>query len=627
MAARTTPSALFYPSSASRQDLAMLAAGLVVEAAKGDVISFPQGGGQADRELAVPLLPGMDEVEVADAHLRLRALEREMEVTSPPVSVTRSTGDDVGVVVTLPRPSRVRRVILRVTFPDAVSTSATRYSIPVLDFHTRRAGDGVTEDKDNLRVVVRPVSPDGSPGPPIFIEPAFPPPKLYAPVMAGLRLAVVQDGSLQILFPPTAGTGWLVQLASADDPTKLDPIQFDAAVTRVSVNAALEGLQIVADAAGDQPIMLWSNPNALQPEAGEQEVSFTPAGQRLLSTRLAAAGADDVTLPVSLTFTSTAGGDLDIVSTVLAARYVLHPLGSGPVTVRLCGSWTPLALSAPPLLHPRSGRMSLTARYLGRELNGGSPPPPLQPPSSGVVASSARWAATAVGFEAPEGLEGGTDPVLLSAQVYVQVGEPSEVVVEVRRDAGGAPGPAVGTPLVKQLTPGPAGWVEFELSPGAAIAAGSRVWVVMRTNRGAAMWFGTGPGGGLVSADGGGTWAEADPGLGPVGGLLVQLFHARDPDPTMDVAVGLGSALAGTVRLTRTSPEADPQAPLPHRGEYRGGLELPSSVLSALAARTPPGSGDPRVDTTLLLFSRPVVDLVLADDVLTYDPYGARAEG
>lgn len=611
--------ALFYASGLATQEINALVAGVATMAIAriGDVISFAEGGGEAQRDLAIPLLPDMDHVLVSDARLRVRAREREMTVSAPVIGKT--VGDNVGVTVDVGKPSRLRRVVLRATFHSL--DPPVRHRMPGFAFSTP-ASSTVTTTKDDLRVAVRPVLAGGAFGPPVLIEPGFPTPPLYQPVQAGLSLAVVEQGALQITFPSTAGTAWLIQLVAAEEATKLAPLPFDGEVTRVTVNAVPENVEIVARGGGadDPPISIWSNPNPL-PEAGTQDVIFTPAAQRLLSQRLASSGGSEPTLPVSLSFSSSAGGDLDIVSSVLAAGYEVEPFGPQPVKVILSGAWTPVLLSAPRGVRPVSGTAALTARYLGNELNAGSPLPPLDPPSTGVRASSTRWAA------APLTVVGTGPLAIVSSHLYIQAIEPAEVVVELREDVAGAPAARAGEPVVLPLDVGPAGWLSFDLPEPLLRDAGTPLWVAVRTTLGAVLWFGAAAApaslapspAAMVSVDEGRTWGVLDEVLGPSSRLLAQLFHARDPAPTMDVAVDLSGTVVAGISLVRTSPPADPASPLPHRGEYAGQLSVPAAVMSALAA-TLPGAG--RAETAVRFFSRSVADLTVSGATLSYDPFG-----
>ena len=74
--------ALFYPVSYAKADLIDLIRG-AVDPAVLDAIEFEQeDGGVAVRELALPRLPGMDEVEVEQAQLQIQSLSRDLEISA-----------------------------------------------------------------------------------------------------------------------------------------------------------------------------------------------------------------------------------------------------------------------------------------------------------------------------------------------------------------------------------------------------------------------------------------------------------------------------------------------------------------------------------------------------------------
>ena len=85
-----------------------------------DVIDFPaEEGGDVERELAVPLLRGMDGIRVEDARLRVRAQPQNREISG--FSVAKAAGDDAGLVLSLTRPGRFAKVTLAYpTFPSSV---------------------------------------------------------------------------------------------------------------------------------------------------------------------------------------------------------------------------------------------------------------------------------------------------------------------------------------------------------------------------------------------------------------------------------------------------------------------------------------------------------------------------
>jgi hypothetical protein len=579
--------ALFYPTTIAKAQLVSLVHGLADPADLGlDVLTFGEPPAPLDRELAVPLLGGMDEIEVTEARLRLRARARTQDITA--WSTVMTTGPaDRGVVLALQAPARLRKVVIDApAFPDG-------------------------KPLEHLHVVVRPATPKAGGGftfgPPSFAAPPFAlPSPMYGPILGGLTVTDLAGGRQRLELPATAGTAWLLQHATGTDAASLAPVRFTTVVRTVTIDAVPSDVEVVLAADGEEDeVVLWSHPGALLPDIGEQDISFAPLAQRHLSARLASAGAAP-TLPVSLSVRSATTGDLIVAQSALSARYRVKPLAAEPLTLALPGGWSDLALRAPAGLRALAGTLQAGVRHLGRELNGGSPDPPRALPDAGLRADANRWAAVAVAVE-------GTAP-LVSAQVLLAVPAATEAVVELRAGGAGAPGPALAAPVVAQLEPGPPAWIEFELAT--PLAAPGEVWLVVRATRGSVRWFAGGDAGDAsrISLDRGATWGAPEPSLTPAGAPLALLYHRLDGElPLPQVHLELagaqvsadllaGAARTGPASFTLTS------------------LAVPDPVLAAL--RAAPGSPGERFETTLTLFSRAVAELTLSGAALTYDPYG-----
>jgi hypothetical protein len=592
---------LLYPSSIGKVELTGLVSGILAAkdlASDPDVVTFPEAGGDADLELAIPFLPGMDEVVVDAAGLRVVAQAPELELST--YTVTDGPGGQ-GSFLALPAPSRLRRVV--VDPPTAATAALDKLHLVV------RAAEGLT------------------PGPPVFADPPFSlPSPMFAAVFAGMTVTTVSGGTGRQLefpaagspFPAAQGSAWLLQHATGDNATGLQPVTERLTVRRVTVDAAAADLALVIPGATpeDDPVPLWSHPGPFLPAAGEQEISFTPLAQKHLAAALArlgaAAGAQ--TLPIPLRFTAAGGGAIRVVAKTLQARYVVRPAGADPVTLRLGGDWVPLELRAPAGRRPGATTMRLRARHLGRELNQGSGQPPAARPRAGLRVGAGRLVATSLPCTP---LGGGATVPLASARVYALAGEAVEAVCELRADAAGAPGPLLAPPMVKQLQP-PAtpparpDWIEFELpAPGTTIPVPATVWVTLRTNRGELRWFTGEAGDGRVSLDAGSSWGAVDAVLAATGAPLAQLFHAVDAPQPPQVDVLVGGSPAGSVTL-----EAVAGSPL----EFvtATGLALPAPVVTALA--TAAGGGG-RAATAPALFSRAVADLTVEELTLSYDPF------
>ncbi len=426
-------------------------------------------------------------------------------------------------------------------------------------------------------------------------------------------MTAADGGKLQLDFPATAGSAWLIQFASGDEATTLAALDFTSTIRSVRVAAGPTNLTLVVPGEdGADDTVLWSYANVLLPEVGDQDVVFAPVAQKQLAGALEKAVAGDVTLPLPLRFHSDTGGKIGIRTKELAAEYLVRPLGPDPVQRPLGGAWSSLVLDAPAGRRPARSELQLTARHLGRALNDGSPLPPTTLPSAGVRVDPANWAATAVRFEAPGGTGAGEQLPLVAVQVPLEATAAAEVSLEVRSPAAGAPGAALGPPVVTQLEPGTRAWIEFRLSQPLPLATGGDgYWISLRTTQGAARWFAAGAGAGRVSVDGGETWGEVDPTLLEPAAPLALLFHAVPPPlPAPRLELQLGEAPAG--ELAPSEPAGDPATfALP-------ATALPAPVLDALGHTV--GSG--RVPTELLVFSRAACELTVESLTLLYDPAG-----
>lgn len=601
--------ALFYPRELLTTQLKLLVAG-VLEDPSLDVVQFGDGGGTADRELAIPFLAGMDEVVVDDASLRLSARSLELDLPQSAYSVSNASGDNVGVVVSLKAPGRLTRIVMdNPTFTAGVK-AGQRYAYGVGGVSTGAVGAAET-----MRLVVRTATPKSTGGfdfgPPIFVDQPF---RLDSPffglVLGGLSVSAVSGSKLQLTFPPTSGSAWLVQFAFGDEAAKLKPLAYTSAVSSVRVAASPTNLSIVVPGEdGGADTVLWSYANALLPEVGDQDVSFTPVAQTRLAAELEGAS---VTLPVPLRFASETAGKVAIEARTLDAHYRVFPLGPDPVEERLGGGWTPLRLAAPAALRPAGGELQLTAVHLGRALNDGSPVPPLDLPASGVRVDSERWAATATPFLAPAGTEVATLP-LVSVQVPLEAQVETEVSLEIRGGAANTPAAPLGPPVVRQLDPGTRGWIEFELpQPLELPTGGEPPWVSLRTTKGEVRWFAEGAGTGRISADGGETWGEVDPLLVDAATPLALLFHAVSPPyapPQLELRLG-PQALPPLVVGVR-SPADEAEFSLPSTA-------VPAALVDAVAHTV--GTG--RATTVVSVFSRAVCDLTIASLSLRYEPAG-----
>ena len=591
---------LFYSRALDVTQLTQYALG-VFEPPAVDVVEFAdQDGGLVQRELAVPFLRGMDSVVVENAKLQLRSKPREMDIDD--FQVSEPSGQP-GIVVTLPRISRLLKIAIDFTVPAEFAAQT-------------------------VHVVVRNAQPQQTGGftfsPPVYAAPDFDSPgPMFPKPLTGISRTNTSTGAV-LTFPRPLGQAWLVQLATGDDPVKLNAIAVNPTVRYVRIDAVPQNLTLAIRLASESP-QLWSHPQLFLPEAGVQDVDFSPLAQKRLSEVLKQADPTTaVTLSLGLEFKSDSGGDVSIASRTLDARYHVDAIGADGQNRRLGGDWTALDINAPAALRPVKVAVDITVRPAGRELNGASAEPPISRPSRGLRVRQNNLVAGAIGFTAPVA---GTlsDSPLVSARVYLSAIAASEVVLDIRADAAGAPGAPIAPPVVRQFEAAFSGWAEFELeSPWTPPAATVDLWACLRTNLGEVFWFSAPDGDDngtsrLVSLDRGASWGAADEALALNGPLLVQLFHSvPDPQPEPAVRLHRGASLLSSNLLRAGSNAPVRQGP---REFVLQGASLPDSVSNLLAS----APGSEKVTTAMSLFSRAVADLQITRLLLEYDPFQASA--
>ncbi|MDX1655812.1 MAG: hypothetical protein R3310_11440 [Candidatus Competibacteraceae bacterium] len=584
--------AFFYPADLAIGQLVRLIQGIATDEAL-DLVDFPEEmGGSANQQLAIPLLAGMDEIEVVEAQITLQAVTKELEIEDFQVT----NNGDSGAFLSLPTAARLKKVDLSYQLPSTV-------------------------DAAQVRLVVRAATPAGSgfqAGVPLFSSPDFGKPgAMYEPVLGGMTLASFSGNRRVITLPGVLGSAWLIQLATGDEATKLQALAVTPTVNRVVLDAAPRNLSVVL-MGSEGEVLLWNNPQALLPAAGQQLISFTPLARRHLSASLKRATGSQMTLPIPLQFRSDSGGTIRITTSSLKSQYIVKPLGEAPTTLRLGGDLTSLELSAPALLTPSSSTMRLTARLHGRELNAASPASPLQPSVAGLRLVMERSLATAVQVAPLPGQAPGSLLELASARILIMAREDAELVLEVRGDVAGSPGPVAAPPEVRQVAKDFSGWLEFELTKPLEVVAGQApLWLALRTNRGVVYWFcaGAGPGESRISSDRGESWGAPEPRLIAQGFLLAQLFH-RVPDPQPVPVLRLQHGETVMMENLFSTPTR-----ISAREFVLGSAGLPGAVHDFLAGRL----GQGRVSSTFQLFSRSVLDLTVENLAIRYDPFQAAS--
>jgi hypothetical protein len=583
-------SALFYPVSFARSDLIDLVRGAIDPAVLDTVEFEKEDGGESVRQLALPRLPGMDEVEVQQAQFQIQSISREMEISS----YTAQQGPaNQGVFLSLAKPGRLKKIEVEYTPPPAPPP-----------------------DQGALHVVVRAAQKGAGglqPGVPLFAADDFDPPgSMFPRALSGMTSTALGGNCFLLRLPSVLGDAWLIQLAIGKSAVDLAPQAVPITIRSVTLDAVPDNVAVTLSKPGSET-PLWSNPQLLLPSSGVQDVSFTPLAQKELAAALKNAASDAVTLPLTIKFSSASGGALGIVSRTLQARYVVRPLGTTPATIKLAGARAPFTVSAPAGLTPQSSAFRLVARCKGWELNSGSPEPPLEDPYAGLRITQANAVAQSARFE------GAVFP-LVNVRLYLASPDGAEAVMELHEDAAGAPAAMIGKPVVKKLDPGFRDWRDFECEPTAFQAALTSLWIVVRVTKGEVYWFASDQqGASLISLDKGVTWGAPDPRLTTRSSLLVLLFHDRSSEPmsrapVIRVESGPAPVAADVMQgATALSPK-----------EFAmDGFTLPQSVLSFYSRQ--PGSA--KIEQKLQLFSRSVLDLRVETAAIFYDPFASGAAG
>jgi hypothetical protein len=424
-------------------------------------------------------------------------------------------------------------------------------------------------------------------------------------------------GRVVATIPPMLGTSWLLQWATGNDATSLTPVTVTTTVRAVTIERAVADvrLELRPDEPDGEAVLLWNHPGVLDPTAGLQPVDLAPMARKRLSDRLAAANQATpprtLTLPVRLV--ATTGGPVGVSGTDLRVTYTVAAAASG-TALALRGEPRPLDLTAPAALRPSAADIKVTARHLGRELNG-----PVQPAAPdggpGVVVTGDRWVARALPVIASGS---GTDVGLAAVTVDVSADDDAELAVEIRADIQGVPGPVLAGAVVR-IDPGRRATRELLLEPPTEVGAGSVVWVSARATTGGVRWYGdagdlavalpavAGPLA-RVSADRGTTWAPVDDRLAGATAPRARLFHAvAMPYTPPTLVISAGSA---TVASLPTTPAGAPD-------EFNVPDGTVAPALLDLLGRT---HGIGKVTTAVGVASQAALDVKVIGIGLSYPP-------
>lgn len=485
----------FYPFDSELSYVANLVMGTLEPPA--DAIDFTApAGGSATRELAIPFLPGMDEIRVDAAEIRLRAGSLETESSSH-TSVPGPSGQ--GAFLGLAGPGLLKKVVLEYQEPA-----------PQL---------GIT-----FRLVVRLATRKGAgfeAGVPIFAEPPLGSlGAMYGPALPGFALMPVGGNRVQLTLPSLRGDAWLFQIATGNTPDALAPQPIVPTVRSVILDAAPKDVAVSLAAASGETT-LWNNPGLLLPGGEAQVVSFTPLAQRHLTDKLKTAAANAPTLSVSLKFASAAAGRLEISGKTLASSYVAKPLGAEARKIAIPGDRAPVTFDLPSGLTPASNRFKLTLRAKPRKRDALSPPAPVGAPVTGLRVSQSEYVAAGIPYSGAA--------ALVAVRLCLAAQGDAEAVLTLHADVAGAPGEMIAGPVVFRPNGAPA-WTDLELpaplAPGAA-----KLWLALRTSKGTLHWFGDANASGdpRLSRDDARSWTAVPGRLAGPAKLLGQLMIEADP--------------------------------------------------------------------------------------------------
>ena len=588
---------LFYSPDLSNLQLQRIFLGLQEPPA--ETIDFTdEAGGQAERQLAIPLLTNMDAIRVQQAEIRFVVAPRETEIHSHQV-VDNSGG---GVFLSLPSPGLLKKVLVEYTAPTPTP--------------------GKT-----MRLILRSAAKQGSgfsAGPPLFANPGLPPVgDMYQPALPEFGLSSQAGNRRLITLSGLMGSAWLIQLAEGDKPEELSPLSTAIKVVSVTLDSVPKDLAVfLKSASGDIP--LWSSPGLLLPAQNEQVVSITPIAQKHLAEKLKSAGASDAALPVSLKFQSAAAGTLQLRSKNLHGVYVAQPLGADAFKTDLPGDRIDVSFDVPAGRTPQANSAQLTVRITGKRRAAASSESPHSFPVHGLQVNQTMYAAAGVAVSV-------ADTNITAVRLFVGIHEKTETVLVVCADAGGAPGEPVGKPAVQTFDLKKAGqpngkpeqnmqagvpqWIVFNL-PAAFTAETPKLWLTLRANVGSLLWF-TDPaadGLPLVSLDQGKTWGAPETPLNDAQKLLAQLW--------IDTGAPAPSGPLPVVRLERDGTVLNSNllagAQRGSRGEFKASMSFPQSELTAPAAGGKAGK-------RFQLVSSAVAGVVLEGFELTFDPEASGA--
>ncbi len=543
----------------------------------------------------VPLLPGMDAVEVQEARLTLAGGSRETEAAA-----TRTAAGEI-----------------EVRFPGG-DTTATLKRLRVDGFRLTVAGASLAGlgNGDALHMIVQ-VLEGSRAGPPAAAAPHFAMPggggSRYGPALGGASLAVgaVVAGAAPLtlsLAPPLAASAFRIALVKPGEDAALPNESTgwrDWAMTGATAFFSTRPRDVAVTLAGPggAPAAVASFPGAMPADA--TAIDLTPAMRAMARTALAAATGDDLGLAVQIS--AAAGGDMLAAIARPRVRYVKRLLAQ-PQPMILRGNRAELRLAVPGGLVPSGLSLAIDGRYgVPRLLDSVALPTGRQ--RNGYRLVPGRRLAVPLGLTAAEQLL-----PLRRLAAFGRAEAPAALLLGLALGHGAVPGAAHGEPVaVPVAATSEMGWHRGEWRlPALAPPHAERLFLTVEVTHGAFLLATDPAAGGEALLDEGGGWMaaiaaplvaawvdEADPATGAPAPL-----HPLDLDGP---AGPLNRDVAGVL----------------------GGARPPNFVLNWLAVAPAHAAmlaavGAAAGDFALGFSCRRDVDLTLSDGMLTYDPWGAR---
>lgn len=539
----------------------------------GTLLEFESGGESRDVPVPVPLLPGMDEVEVAAATAAIGS--RPVERTTDHVGPTGS-GTSASIFFDPPvagAPVLLRRIEIDGFSAGNVAVARTLFA-PGLTLSwasgSSTATTGTLPGAEVLHLLASPAS-----GPPFLAAPAFRMPgaggELYGDALGGCALSATRapDGTVRLVLTPdgnvpplTAVTLSVVRLASdlPQLPNEGRTVPWRAQSIRAVWRLHPAALKVEATGAG-KAVTVAEMPGDVR----RSSIGFDFAAALRGLARPAydvAQGAADLGLGLRVTATGPGAARLRLDSTGL--RYLRRPL-TRPERLALRGAPASLRLAgAAPNLRPEALDLAFEGRFLPERLTDASDDAPLQPRRGLVAEGGIRLARRTTLTEAERALP------LVRIAVFGRAALPTEMLLTLHAGDEKRIGAPLGSATSLSLVPAEApSWLLAPLGAPIAPPLPPVVWLVAQVPRGRFLWSGAAADDdtALLSGDSGSSWTDAatrpalqltvrEPSATPLPIAVRWETPGRTGSITADASGGLGPDFQRRVLLAEDSSPA-----------------------------------------------------------------------